>query len=193
MGNASASQKGRSSNAPRAAKDLQDLLPALRERFEELSGLPAAAAASAVAAAGETEERYVMFDDWSELPGPRGKQLAQRLYSVLDADGDGRLDFEVGRSSVRAFLLRATATAGAVFCSEADRKIDKTRSKRKVEREGRIDMETQRNADIDSVTPKRSSLGNRKGRYRVHTARARGDTGTVPGNRTVDRAVLRTT
>lgn len=36
-----------------------------------------------------------MFDDWSELPGPRGAQLAKRLYGVLDANGDGKLDFEV--------------------------------------------------------------------------------------------------
>lgn len=136
MGNTSASQKDRSASAPRAAKDLNDLLPALRERFEELAGLPAppvplatatlaesraeevsaqqriqqhqeqedSTAAAAAAAAtlapaggggGGQEKRYVMFDDWSELPGPRGAQLAKRLYGVLDANGDGKLDFEV--------------------------------------------------------------------------------------------------
>eukprot|EP00903_Cladosiphon_okamuranus_P005517 g5495.t2 len=149
MGNTSASQKDISASAPRAAKDLNDLLPALRERFEELAGLsaatsavaaPAAAAApaesradeafraqrrkqqqqqlqegsavalpigaaavaAAAAAAGgggrdgrEQKERFVMFDDcWSELPGPRGAQVAKRLYGVLDANGDGKLDFE---------------------------------------------------------------------------------------------------
>lgn len=117
MGNTSASQKdGRSTNAPRAAKDLNNLLPALRERFEELAGLPAETAAAAAvelatthevstqrpqditavpAAVGEQEKRYVLFDDWSELPGPRGAHVARRLYAVLDANGDGRLDFEV--------------------------------------------------------------------------------------------------
>lgn len=99
----------------------------MRERFEELSGLPAAVAvAAATAASGEKEERYVMFDDWSELvlPGPRGKQLAQRLYSVLDADGDGRLDFEVGLCVL--FFLRAISDA--VFCTEAD-PIERERQK----------------------------------------------------------------
>lgn len=117
------------------------MLPALRERFEELACLPAATVAvaapavapapaesrvdgvvgaqrrkqqqqqqlkegsaaapaptvAAQAPAGdgrEQEERYVMFDDWSELPGPRGAQLAKRLHGVLDANGDGKLDFE---------------------------------------------------------------------------------------------------
>ena len=99
-------------NAPRAAKNLQDLLPALRERFEELSGLPAA---TAVTTAGEHGERYVMFDDWAELPGPRGAQLARRLYGVLDANGDGRLDFEVCGSGVHLFL---PAMSWAVLCGE---------------------------------------------------------------------------
>ncbi|CAM9342500.1 unnamed protein product [Ectocarpus fasciculatus] len=80
MGNTSASQKDSSANAPRAAKDLDDLLPALRERFEELET--------------EEEERFVLFDDWRYLPGPRGAEVAKRLYGVLDTNGDGRLSFE---------------------------------------------------------------------------------------------------
>ena len=145
MGNTSASQKDRSASAPQAAKDLNDLLPALRERFEELAGLPAApvpaesradevsaqrrkqqqqpeegaagAPPTAVAASAggvgdgrEQEERFVMFDDWSELTGPRGAQLAKRLYGVLDADGDGKLDFEV-RFCAQIRLLLGSAFA----------------------------------------------------------------------------------
>ncbi|CAM9789078.1 unnamed protein product [Pylaiella littoralis] len=134
MGNTLASQKdGRSADAPRAAKDLNDLLPALRERFEELAGLPAEAAAAAAAVpipvesstapevsaqrlqdpttapgagGGEQENRYVLFDDWSELPGPRGAHVARRLYAVLDANGDGRLDFEEFASA--ACLLKGS-------------------------------------------------------------------------------------
>ncbi|CBJ30407.1 hypothetical protein Esi_0189_0023 [Ectocarpus siliculosus] len=117
MGNTSASQKDSSANAPRAAKDLDDLLPALRERFEELAGLPASeaplppprgAAVATTASEGhvrqkqqqqqqqekEEEECFVFFDDWWYLPGPRGAEVAKRLYGVLDANGDGRLSFE---------------------------------------------------------------------------------------------------
>ncbi|CAM9290624.1 unnamed protein product [Ectocarpus sp. 12 AP-2014] len=116
MGNTSASQKDSSANAPRAAKDLDDLLPALRERFEELAGLPASeaplppprgAAVATTASEGhvrqqqqqqqqgkEEEESFVFFDDWWYLPGPRGAEVAKRLYGVLDANGDGRLSFE---------------------------------------------------------------------------------------------------
>ncbi|CAM9881529.1 unnamed protein product [Ectocarpus sp. 4 AP-2014] len=115
MGNTSASQKDSSTNAPRAAKDLDDLLPALRERFEELAGLPALEAplppprgAAVATTASEChvrqqqqqqekkeEECFVFFDDWWYLPGPRGAEVAKRLYGVLDANGDGRLSFEV--------------------------------------------------------------------------------------------------
>ena len=47
-----------------------------------------------------------MLDDWSELPGPRGAQLAKRLYGVLDANGDGKLDFEVRVHTIGVVLLR---------------------------------------------------------------------------------------
>ncbi|CAN0439388.1 unnamed protein product [Ectocarpus sp. 12 AP-2014] len=115
MGNTSASQKESSANAPRAAKDLDDLLPALRERFEELAGLPVSdaplppprgAAVARTASEGHVrqqqqqqqdkkeEECFVFFDDWWYLPGPRGAEVAKRLYGVLDANGDGRLSFE---------------------------------------------------------------------------------------------------
>lgn len=47
-----------------------------------------------------------MLDDWSELPGPRGAQLAKRLYGVLDANGDGKLDFEVRLHIIGVVLLR---------------------------------------------------------------------------------------
>lgn len=60
-----------------------------------------AAGAGAAAAGGprqgqaKEEERFVLFDNWSQLGGPRGGQVAARLYGVLDANGDGRLDFQV--------------------------------------------------------------------------------------------------
>lgn len=135
MGNTSTSQKGNfSADAPRAAKDLDDLLPSLRERFEELAGLPAAgtsfaytehqrqhrydpsgggggAAAAAAPARREGEERFLLFDDWMQIPGPRGAEVAKRVYGVLDSDGDGRLDFEVILHHTR---LRGAWCPGAI-------------------------------------------------------------------------------
>ncbi|CAM9249070.1 unnamed protein product [Scytosiphon promiscuus] len=143
MGNTSTSQKGNfSADVPRAAKDLDGLLPSLRERFEDLAGIPAAAAAAAAlqastaytdhphqhrqdpggggaggrgaaaaaaAAAARREgegERFLLFDDWMQIPGPRGAEVAKRVYGVLDSDGDGRLDFE--EFARAACLLKAS-------------------------------------------------------------------------------------
>lgn len=75
----------------------------LRERFEELAG-PSPPSEETGVAEGEQgqqqqqhqqHERFVLFGDCSELVGPRGAQVAARLYGVLDAGGDGKLDFEV--------------------------------------------------------------------------------------------------
>lgn len=101
MGNSSGSPKDTSANTtPRTAADL-DLLP-LRERFEELAGPPPALdSSSGVDDPGQAQERFVLFDDCSKLVGPRGAHVATRLYGVLDADRDGKLNFEVRRSVVR--------------------------------------------------------------------------------------------
>lgn len=101
MGNTAASAKGRTSvnKQPRTAADL-DLLPLLRERFEELATPPPPSEESGPQGEQgrqqeQQHERFVLFGDCSELVGPRGAQVATRLYGVLDAGGDGKLDFEV--------------------------------------------------------------------------------------------------
>lgn len=94
MGNTSASPKDTSSSRlPPTAADL-DIVP-LRKRFDELARPPQLSADSEELRQGRPEERFVLFGDCSELVGPRGAQVASRLYGVLDANGDGRLDFEV--------------------------------------------------------------------------------------------------
>lgn len=103
MGNTAAPAKGHTSASkqPRTAADL-DLLPLLRERFEELATPPPPSEESGPQGERERQQqqqqqhqRFVLFGDCSELVGPRGAQVATRLYGVLDAGGDGKLDFEV--------------------------------------------------------------------------------------------------
>eukprot|EP00904_Undaria_pinnatifida_P009880 jgi/Undpi1/6021/HiC_scaffold_2.g01295.m1 len=101
MGNTSSSHKDPSTDTPRAEADHDFLLVPLRERFEELAGPPTApqngedpAAGAGGAGGGQEGERFVFFDNWSQLGGPRGAQVAARLYGVLDAGGDGKLDFQ---------------------------------------------------------------------------------------------------
>lgn len=82
----------------------------LRIRFEQLAKpLPSTATVVAsgeqsgdpsVTAVGTTigsasAQKFVLFEDCSKLEGARGVEVAARLYRVLDAGGDGRLDFQV--------------------------------------------------------------------------------------------------
>lgn len=56
----------------------------------------------------------MFFDNWSQLGGPRGAQVAARLYGVLDAGGDGKLDFQVRLRFLRVLSCYHTAKAVAV-------------------------------------------------------------------------------
>lgn len=87
----------------------------LRDRFEALAKLvpavnntehdanrPVASISTSSSSASDgtgAGEKFVLFEDCSKLAGPRGAQVAARLYRVLDADGDGRLDFQASRSN----------------------------------------------------------------------------------------------
>lgn len=97
MGNTPASPK--KANEQRPVSTELDLLP-LKERFNQLAGPPADGSSehgNGDYPPGETKERFVLLENCSGLVGPRAVQVAVRLYRVLDAGGDGKLDFEVGR------------------------------------------------------------------------------------------------
>ena len=89
MGNTPTSPK--KANEQRSPSTKLDLLP-LKERFNQLARPPAGDGEDL---APGKRERFVLLEDCSELVGPRAVQVAERLYRVLDAGGDGRLDFEV--------------------------------------------------------------------------------------------------
>lgn len=122
MGNTSASAGGKYATSP--ARQLSgggvspDDRAALRTRFEQLAkpistiaatddgsgNLPPAATGSSNNnndSSSTNTEKFVLLEDCSKLEGPRGVQVAARLYRVLDAGGDGRLDFQVGRTPCR--------------------------------------------------------------------------------------------
>ncbi|CAM9723138.1 unnamed protein product [Ascophyllum nodosum] len=88
MGNTPTSPK--KANEQRSPSTKLDLLP-LKERFNQLARPPAGDGEDL---APGKRERFVLLEDCSELVGPRAVQVAERLYRVLDAGGDGRLDFE---------------------------------------------------------------------------------------------------
>lgn len=123
MGNASASTGGKYATSPARQLNGGGVSPgdraALRTRFEQLAKPLSTTAANddgsgnhPPATTGSSNsnndsstntERFVLLEDCSKLEGPRGAQVAARLYRVLDAGGDGRLDFQVGRTPCRFY------------------------------------------------------------------------------------------
>lgn len=85
MGNTSTSLNTESSVNKQPSSAGHNL--ALRDRFDQL-------AVPRTRETGETEH-FVLFESCSKLAGPRGGQVAARLYRVLDSGGDGMLDFKV--------------------------------------------------------------------------------------------------